>query len=55
MKRNSTMPILRQVAQLGHPVLRTLAAPVERPTSVEVRALIDDMLATLRDAHAVGL
>ncbi len=55
MKRNSTMPILRQVAQLGHPVLRTLAAPVERPTSVEVRALIDDMLATLREADGVGI
>jgi len=49
------MPILRQIAQLGHPVLRTLAAPVERPTSVEVRALIDDMLATLREADGVGI
>ena len=49
------MPILRQIAQLGHPVLRTLAAPVERPTSVDVRALIDDMLATLREADGVGI
>ncbi len=55
MKRNRTMPILRQIAQLGHPVLRTLAAAVERPTSVEVRALIDDMLATLREADGVGI
>jgi len=49
------MPILRQIAQLGHPVLRTLAAPVERPASVAVRALIDDMLATLREADGVGI
>ena len=49
------MPILRQIAQLGHPVLRTLAAPVDRPASVEVRALIEDMLATLREADGVGL
>ena len=49
------MPILRQIAQLGHPVLRTLAAPVEHSASVEVRALIDDMLATLREADGVGI
>jgi len=49
------MPILRQIAQLGHPVLRTLAAPVECPASVEVRTLIDDMLATLREADGVGI
>ncbi|MGA2701362.1 MAG: peptide deformylase [Isosphaeraceae bacterium] len=49
------MPILRQIAQLGHPVLRTLAAPVDRPASVEVRTLIDDMLATLREADGVGI
>jgi peptide deformylase len=49
------MPILRQIAQLGHPVLRALATPVERPASVAVRALIDDMLATLREADGVGI
>ena len=49
------MPILRQIAQLGHPVLRTLAAAVKRTTSVEVRALIEDMLATLREADGVGI
>ena len=49
------MPILRQIAQLGHPVLRAPAAPVERPASVEVRALIDDMRATLREADGVGI
>ena len=49
------MPILRQIAQLGHPVLRTIAAPVPLPASTAIRSLIDDMLATLREADGVGL
>jgi peptide deformylase len=49
------MPILRQIAQLGHPVLRTPATPVELPASTAVRTLIDDMLATLREADGVGI
>jgi peptide deformylase len=49
------MPVLRQIAQLGHPVLRTPAEPVEHPASDEVRALISDMLATLEDAGGVGI
>ena len=49
------MPILRQIAQLGHPVLRTIAAPVDFPASAAVLALIDDMLATLRQADGVGI
>jgi peptide deformylase len=49
------MPVLRQIAQLGHPVLRTPAEPVQLPASDEVRALIADMLATLEDAGGVGI
>ncbi len=49
------MAMLRQIAQLGHPVLRTPAAAVELPASDEVRALIADMLATLEDANGVGI
>ena len=49
------MPVLRQIAQLGHPVLRTPASRVEHPGSVEVRNLIDDMLTTLREADGVGI
>jgi peptide deformylase len=49
------MALLRQIAQLGHPVLRTAAGPVELPASDATRRLIDDMLATLRDAGGVGL
>ncbi len=49
------MALLRQIAQLGHPVLRTVAGPVELPASDATRALTDDMLATLRDAGGVGI
>jgi peptide deformylase len=49
------MPLLRQIAQLGHPVLREPAKPIEFPIAADVRVLIDDMLATLRDANGVGI
>jgi peptide deformylase len=49
------MAILRQIAQLGHPVLRANAAPVELPAAALVRELADDMLVTLRDADGVGI
>jgi peptide deformylase len=49
------MPVFRQIAQLGHPVLRAVASPVELPVAAGVRSLIDDMLETLRDAHGVGI
>ena len=49
------MALLRQIAQLGHPVLR---APVERvnfPASGSNRMLVADMLETMRDANGVGI
>ncbi len=49
------MPVLRQIAQLGHPALRTPAEAVAFPLSAEVRSLIDDMLATMREADGVGI
>ncbi len=49
------MPVLRQIAQLGHPVLRTVASTVQIPASAAVQSLIEDMLATLREADGVGL
>ena len=49
------MPVLRQIALLGNPVLRTPARPVPFPLSDEVRELIDDMLATMREADGVGI
>jgi peptide deformylase len=50
-----SMALLRQIAQLGHPVLRTLAESVRLPASDAVRTLIADMLATLEDANGVGI
>jgi peptide deformylase len=49
------MPILRQIAQLGHPVLRSTSAPVELPASPAVLALVEDMLATMIQADGVGI
>jgi peptide deformylase len=49
------MPLLRQIAQLGHPVLRTPAARVALPAADALRALVDDMRETMRDANGVGI
>ena len=49
------MALLRQIAQLGHPVLRTPASLVVLPAPAATRVLIEDMLATLRDAGGVGI
>ena len=49
------MPLLRQIAQLGHPVLRTPAEPVPLPAKENLRALAEDMLTTMRDADGVGI
>jgi peptide deformylase len=49
------MALLRQIAQLGHPVLRTPARPVNLPASDVLRTLIADMLVTLEDANGVGI
>jgi peptide deformylase len=49
------MPILRQIAQLGNPVLRAVAAPVAFPASAAVLALVEDMLETMSQADGVGI
>jgi peptide deformylase len=49
------MAIIRQIAQLGHPVLRAAVAPVIFPADDAVRSLAADMLETLRDAGGVGI
>ncbi|MEN8260310.1 MAG: peptide deformylase [Pseudomonadota bacterium] len=46
---------LRQIAQLGHEILRRKAAAVTAIRSREIRSLIDDMLETLRDSNGVGI
>jgi len=49
------MPILRQIAQLGQPVLRGMAGLITDPADPVVQALIDDMLVTVADANGVGI
>jgi peptide deformylase len=49
------MAILRQIAQLGQPVLRQIAGEVLHPDDPALQALIDDMLVTMVDAGGVGI
>ena len=49
------MPILRQIAQLGQPVLREVARKIPDPQASAMQALIDDMLVTVADADGVGI
>ena len=49
------MGVIRQIAQLGHSVLRAPVTPVSVPASEMIGSLIADMLETLRDANGVGI
>jgi len=49
------MPILRQIAQLGQPVLRGKAMTVDKPADPAVQKLIDDLLATVAEVYGVGI
>jgi peptide deformylase len=49
------MPMLRQIAQLGNPVLRAPAIAVDLPASAMLRAFADDLMATMLDADGVGI
>ena len=49
------MPILRQIAQLGQPVLRGVATQIADPADSVLQALIEDMLVTVADADGVGI
>lgn len=48
-------PRFLQVAQLGHPVIRTKAKTVKNIKDPTVQELIDDMIATLYDMDGVGI
>ena len=48
------MPV-REVLKMGHPLLRQVAAPVERFDTDELRALIADMDDTMRALSGAGL
>lgn len=49
------MAKLRQIAQLGHPVLRAETKLVDDIKSPELQSLIDDMLVTVKDVNGVGI
>ena len=49
------MSVIRQIAQLGAPVLRECALAVSHPQAADVAVLIDDMHATIFDANGAGL
>jgi peptide deformylase len=53
--QEGAVAILRQIAQLGQPVLRETARTVDDPRATRVQMLIDDMLVTVADANGVGL
>jgi peptide deformylase len=49
------MPIIRQVAQLGHETLRKTAVEIKDIHTPSMHSLIDDMVTTLLDSNGVGL
>lgn len=49
------MPVIRHIAQLGNPVLRQLALPVDNLRDASLQTLIEDMLATVAEADGVGI
>lgn len=48
---------VKQVLQIGHPVLASRAdeVPLDKISSFEVQACIDDMIDTMRDANGAGI
>lgn len=46
---------LLKIARMGHPVLIRPAEEVRDPTAKEIRALVEDMTETMKDAGGVGL
>ncbi len=46
---------VRPVLRMGHPVLRQVAAPVERYGTRELEALAEDMLDTMRALNGAGI
>jgi len=49
------MAILRQIAQLGHPVLRQPASRVQDFTDPTLASLVEDLLVTLAASGGVGI
>ncbi len=53
-ERNKNMAKLLQIAQLGNPVLRKKALEITCFGNKELQELIENMVATIKDANAVG-
>jgi peptide deformylase len=49
------MPILRQIAQMGQPVLREVVRKINDLQEPVVQSLIEDMLVTVADSNGVGI
>jgi len=49
------MSILRQIAQLGQPVLRQETRRIDDPLEPAIQSIIEDMLVTVAEANGVGI
>jgi len=47
--------LARPILKMGNPILREIAAPIEDPTTPEIRELVDVMKASMKEAGGVGL
>lgn len=54
-KEKLIMAQLREIYQLGSDVIRSIASEVEDVHSVEIQALIEDMIFTCKNAKGVGI
>ena len=49
------MPVVKEIAQLGQPVLREVAGKVRDASDPVVQRLVDDMMVTMEEAEGVGI
>lgn len=49
------MAEILEIIELGHPVLRQTAKPIDNIRDEKVQTLIDDLLATVKHANGVGI
>ncbi|MBC7981917.1 peptide deformylase, partial [Candidatus Parcubacteria bacterium] len=49
------MAKILEIVELGHPILREIAKPVENILDPFIQGLIDDMLHTCANSNAVGI
>ncbi|NES83040.1 MAG: peptide deformylase [Moorea sp. SIO2B7] len=49
------MTKLLEIAQLGNPILRQVAQPIENFTDKAIQELIDSLIATAKEANGVGI